>query len=211
VAHSKRRKHADSMCISMCWRNVLKKFYAVSKVPDCGIINIVAWTHTDRDYQDIAQLLARANAGDVSAGAEDLMVHEQVVPAGAGEDSEFIEAEVATIDDGVPGEQPEALPAAGVEPIPAAPPKNEDTEPLVAGLRDEMGILLTFYATPEEGLKIGLGLLERADILSFDDVPTAEAHKLAAARKYVIEKIELIRQARSGDTANVTSNGSTPG
>ncbi len=62
--HLNRQKYAERNAVTICQRNILKKFSGAAVTPD-GYMNLVSWTQPDRDFVEIGKKVAEANDGRI--------------------------------------------------------------------------------------------------------------------------------------------------
>ena len=103
-AHLQRQKFAERNAVSICERNILKRFVGASYCEDNGCIDIVHWSQPDRNIQQMEQIAGRIQRGEVKVDGMDVQAEsytetvdsEEVAAAlyGEGEDApEFSNAE----------------------------------------------------------------------------------------------------------------------
>lgn len=61
-----RHKFAERQAITICERNILKRFIPVTVLPPNGSVPVVSWPQMDRDYQTLQQMAADAQQGRVA-------------------------------------------------------------------------------------------------------------------------------------------------
>lgn len=71
--HVNRQKFAERNAITICERNILKKFFATSFTDD-GTVKVVAWPQADRNMQQLARAVVEAGEGHVEAEGEQIEV-----------------------------------------------------------------------------------------------------------------------------------------
>lgn len=82
-----RQKFAERNAVSICERNILKRFAGTSFADDEGYVSVVHWSQPDRTRQQMQKVFDKIQAGEVQIEGEDVQV-EQV--------SESVDYEEAT-------------------------------------------------------------------------------------------------------------------
>lgn len=95
--HINRQKFAERNAITICRRNILKKFFGVSRLDDSMTVQVTGFVQEDRDLMAMGKAVAAAQAGEividgeqVKIEAEDMGVvgEDEIDEALAGEDDE---------------------------------------------------------------------------------------------------------------------------
>ena len=136
--HINRQKFAERNAVTICRRNILKKFFAAAKLDASLSVPVVGWMQADRDLRQLAYVAAEAGKGRMIVdGTEELTVEreaetvsepEEVDAALAGEADEDMVAE-------------DAVDEATESSVAPTAPATEQADPCV-DLRGEIRILI---------------------------------------------------------------------
>lgn len=72
--HINRQKFADRNAITICDRNILKKFYALAIVDKSFTVPVISWQQVDRDLMETAKIIEASREGRVHLGDEEAQV-----------------------------------------------------------------------------------------------------------------------------------------
>jgi hypothetical protein len=68
--HINRQRFAERNAQTICWRNILKSFFAAAKLDRSNCVSIVTWKQTDKDFDELRGAVEDANDGRVEFGGE---------------------------------------------------------------------------------------------------------------------------------------------
>lgn len=63
--HLNRQKFAERNAITICQRNILKRFVGAQVLSDSGVVPVVGWVQPDRDFVEVGKKIAEANDGRI--------------------------------------------------------------------------------------------------------------------------------------------------
>ena len=109
--HINRQRFAERTAVTVCQRNVLRRFIPVTKLDASMAVPVVGWFQPDRELKELTQAAANANAGQTAIGNE---LAEVIQETSTDLPQEDIEA--AVVDD------PDMAPPAEDAPEPAVDP-----------------------------------------------------------------------------------------
>jgi len=165
--HINRQKFAERNALTICRRNILKRFIAASKLdPANPVVSIVGWTDADRDMERMAELVAESQTDVIDVEGTSVEVTHDEVDAEPGEIDQSLAGDVE--DDYQAADEPPATKPQAEAPL--------DLTKLAEAIRKK---IRTVYR--RLGQKIGHpivskhGLITIGGIDNCDDVDTLDA------------------------------------
>lgn len=73
-AHLQRQKFAERNAVSICERNIMKRFVGVSYAADDGTVNVVHWSQPDRNLRQFDEISERIQRGEARIEGLDVQV-----------------------------------------------------------------------------------------------------------------------------------------
>lgn len=192
--HQNRQRFAERNAVTICERNLLKRFYPTTFVErDNATVTVVAWSELDRSYQAIADQLGSSTDGQLQVDGEpvDLSTATEVV-----EDPDDVHAAISGDPEEV-GEVPEGEdepPVAGVSVPQSHAQPDANTEQLGA-LRETIRTRIAKVdGDTVAGIMAGAGYSKLGDIA--DETDAAKLTALAKELETAI--LQATQQAMTG-------------
>jgi hypothetical protein len=188
--HINRQKFAERNAVTICRRNILKRFIPVTRLDESKRVPCIGWAQTDRDMGGLARAASEANEGRIMYDGQPVEVSRAMETVS---DPEDIEAAVC-------GEAEQAATPSDAEPIGTAVAPMVETlgeevilkhrariRQLAARLEEQAvteALLPVGFKTIEEAMKSDtIGFLEGAiDALEKAELAAVEAKKAAATK-----------------------------